>query len=89
MSDREINLATLERGERGQLRVRLTEWQGRAGLDVREWYFQGEWKPGKGIRLRASELAALASAVDAAVHRIDRQGRIVEAAPEADPTREW
>jgi hypothetical protein len=89
VSDIEITLATSPRGEGRELRIRLTTWQGRAGLDVREWYFEGEWKPGKGIRLRANELAQLGSAVDAALARIDRGGRIVEPVRESDPTEAW
>jgi hypothetical protein len=90
VSDREITIATLERGKDRELRVRLCEWQGRARVDVREWYQEaGEWKPGKGASIRAIEAATVASALEQAVERIDRRGRIVDAPPEPDPTEAW
>lgn len=90
MSDREIQIAALPRGEGRELRVRLCEWQGRARLDVREWFRDKDtWKPGKGASIRANELAPVLSAFDAASKRIDRQGRIVDAPAESDPTEGW
>jgi hypothetical protein len=90
MSDREIQIAALPRGEGRELRVRLCEWQGRARVDVREWFLDGnEWRPGKGASIRANELAPVLSALDGATQRIDRQGRIVDAPAQDDPTGEW
>lgn len=90
MSDREIQIAALPRGDGRELRVRLCEWQGRARLDVREWYTDGnDWKPGKGASIRANELASVLSALDTAARRIDRQGRIVDAPAQDDPTEAW
>lgn len=78
MADREIDIAKCPRGPGREVRFRLCEWQGRAGFDIREWNeIDGQWRPGKGVRLRASELGQAGSALDAALERIDRQGRIV------------
>lgn len=81
-NEREIDLATLQRGPGRELRIRLCEWQGRARVDVREWYEDGgQWKPGKGASIRVSEIASVASALDGATERVDREGRIVEPVP--------
>jgi hypothetical protein len=87
MADREIDMGKPSRGRGRELRIRLCEWQGRARIDVREWYEdEGTWKPGKGASIRANEIAAVASALDAASERVDRQGRIVDASErEEDP----
>lgn len=78
MTDDDITMLDIARGDGRKLIVRLTSYQGRAGLDVREWYLDGnEWRPGKGIRLRPSEVAQTASALDDALARIANSGRIV------------
>lgn len=67
--DVEITLAEFGKNAREVVRVRRTEYQGRALLDVRIWYpdvVTGEMRPGKGLALRVEQLGDLREALSTA-----------------------
>lgn len=88
----DVRLGTLPRPDGEELRVELTSFKGRPLCHVRLWYRpvgESELRPGKGLALRAHEIAQVATALDRASGMIDRLGRIVPEAPQADPTARW
>lgn len=67
--DAEITLAEFGKNSREVVRVRRTEYEGRALLDVRTWYpdlVTGEMRPGKGLALRVEQLDDLRQALSTA-----------------------
>jgi|GEM_PF-4887224 len=76
----DLLLEKAARGEGRELRIAKSEWKGRTFYHIREWlWLNNQWTPGKGIALRESELAIVASALDRAAGIVD--------AP--DPTADW
>lgn len=76
----DLLLEKAARGEGRELRISKSDWKGRTYFQIREWYWSdNDWRPGKGVALRESELAIVASALDRAAGIVD--------AP--DPTADW
>ncbi len=70
-ADDGVKLATISRGPHRELRVRWRTYEGHPFLDVREWSLNehtGAWWPtkGKGVTVKARELAQVADAIAAA-----------------------
>lgn len=65
-------LATFRRSETTELRVNLTEYQGRPFISLRVWeHSNGQWLPckGKGCSVRLSEIDGLVEALERAGER--------------------
>ncbi len=73
--ERGERLATALRGDREELRITWTEYNGRHFLSLRIWTrdTSGQWWPtkDKGLAIRRNELADLAEGVAAALDRAD------------------
>lgn len=48
------SIGTIKKSDHRQIRIELREFKGRHGLDIREWYLDDDWKPGKGCWVPAS-----------------------------------
>lgn len=78
LTDDGVKVATLQRGPNRELRIRWREFKGHHFLDLREWSVNprnSQWWPekGKGITIKARELADLATAVSEAIALHERQ----------------
>ena len=67
MSNNDKTLVELPRGD-NIIRIAVTEYNGRKGLNIREWYPKnGEMRPTKkGVNIAPDELGKLADAVEQA-----------------------
>jgi hypothetical protein len=66
------------------IRVRLSEYEGRALIDVRTWYGdEGKLKPGKGFAASIKHLPRLAAEITRALAKARELGLIVEGAADA------
>lgn len=60
----EVIIAEWAENQREKLRVRLDSYQGRAVLDVRNWYVDGgTMKPGRGLTVAVRHAQALSEAL--------------------------
>lgn len=67
----------LRRGDSERLRVTVSEYRGRARIDVRLWYVtgDGEWKPGRaGISLLPEQAGQVMQAIRLAAQAADPKG---------------
>jgi len=72
LTDDGVKVATLDRGPSRELRIRWREFKGHHFLDIREWsvsQHNAQWWPtkGKGISVKARELAVVLTAVQQAL----------------------
>ena len=67
MTDLDEPIATIGRGERGEIRIARKTYNGSPPyVDVRSWYYDehtGDLRPGKGVTLRMGELREVAHAL--------------------------
>jgi len=84
--DDEQILFSTKRYNGDELRCTFSYFEGKPVVQLRDWYERdGKWLPGKkGIALPPRELAAIASALETALEKIERDGHPVRR-EERDP----
>jgi hypothetical protein len=69
-------LSTVERSPTHELRVAWSNYKGRQFVNVRAWWREteeDEWKPGKGVTIRLTEVAAVAHCLSHVADWLEKQ----------------